>query len=228
MARPKRKEIDKLRTKVWYLHLESTLGKENAYQMDKYFESDTNRNWYKYRDGIRVPTHATLAFVERTCPGSREIFDSGPKKTQLWKALYSDYEVLWDVVDDYYPQYKDLRLKECLGLLQYMNFIDNDLIIPQYSCWIDYIEFAKDNRRNVVSKAISENLIYITPHQFACFIACWRFCVLVNYNLIHGEYLLGGIWSGLNGRVFGQSIDKLLNEYIEKVFLKSQSNKKIF
>lgn len=228
MARPKRKKIDQLRTKVWYEWLRDQLGLSTAYEMDDFFGSGTDRNWYKYRAGTRVPTHATLAAVERKCPGSRFVFEQGPNKVQLWVALAAPHIELWDVIDSTFPEYKEARNHGVLGIQQYGNFFERKLLPEEYKRGIDFIDYAKGLQRNAVYLAHTRGQITITPEIAASVIAFWRLSSLVFFNMLNVDYLLSGLMSVLHdGNVFGSRIDNHLWRYLNDNLREEYSVSKI-
>lgn len=216
MARPKRKSIDQLRTVIWYEWLRGGLGLSTAYEMDDFFGSGTDRNWYKYRAGTRVPTPATLAAVEKRCPGSRYVFEKGPGGVMLWEALAGPHTKLWRVIDVTFPEYQDARNKGVLGIMQYANFFDRQLLPEKYKSGMDFIEHAKGLQRNAVYLAYSRDEVEITPEIVASVIAFWRLCSLVMFNMVNADYLLTGVMEALfHGEVFGDDIDKPLWKYLK-------------
>ena len=212
MGRPTRKAIDKLRTSVWYEAVRIALGLRSAYQLDAHFGTGTDRNWYKYKAGTRVPTHATLAAVERAVAGSRAVFDIGPNGTVLWKALSGPHDQLWDVIDIVFPETATARVAVPLGLVQYQNFLDKLFIPPDLKLEIDYIEWQQGDQPNFIGLAYRHNLIAIAGDEIACAIAYWRLSKLVAYDMFFANYLLDGIELTFQD-VFGPEVGKLLLNY---------------
>lgn len=212
MGRPSRKPIDTLRTQVWYEEVRVILGLTTAYQMDERFGTGTDRNWYKYQRGSRIPTHATLAAVERVAPASRLVFDVGPSGIPIWKAFSAPYEQLWDVIDNAFPQYAEPRKIVPLGLLQYRNFLDKRFIPREAVCEIDYTEWQKGEQPNAITLARKRGLITISGADIACGIAYWRLSQLVTFDMLFANYLLGGLESAFPA-VFGEVVGCLLQDY---------------
>lgn len=215
MARPKRSDIDILRTKVWYEWIRTKLNLKTAYEMDLYFGSETDRNWYKYESGVRVPTHATLYFVESKCVGSRVIFDDGPNGSNLWRAISAPHSDLWSIVDIYFPAHVVDREAGILGLLQYANFLQNSLILEKYASNIDYLSHAKGLQRSFIEIALERNEISINYELASTVIAIWRLSALVIYNMLNADYLLGGLISAFNKAKINQdNFEQLIGEFL--------------
>jgi hypothetical protein len=212
MGRPSRKGIDSLRTQVWYEAVRIGLDLKSAYEMDDYFGTGTDRNWYKYKGGTRVPTHATLAAVERVVPNSRAVFDIGPLGVSLWKAFSAPHAELWDVIDEAFPQYAEPRKQLPLGLMQYRNFLDRRFIPPEAANEIDYVEWQQGDQPNAIMLAHQRDLITIRGADIACGVAYWRLSYLVAFDMLFANYLLGGLESAFPD-VFGNVIGRLLQDY---------------
>lgn len=215
MARPRRNKFDQLRTQVWYEFIRDQLGLNTAYEMDAYFGTGTDRNWYKYRAGTRVPTHATLAAVERVCLNSRSVFDKGPKGTLLWQAMAAPHVELWEVIDVMFPDMKEHRKFGLIGIAQYEFFFDTLLIPNQYKAELDYIANSKGLQANVIYLAYSKGQVSITSEVAASVIAFWRLASLVLFNMLMADYLLSGVTRVFShGQMFGPAIDDLICKYI--------------
>ncbi len=230
MGRPKRKEIDKLRTKIWYESIRKGLNLKNPYEMDAYFDSGTNRNWYKYKDGMRVPTHATLANVERKCPGSRAVFDTGPQDVKLWQALARPHNELWEVIDISFPNLQTPRKYGLLGIPQYANEFGKQLLPQKYHATIDFIEHGKGVQNNKVYLAHSKGEISLTPEIAVSVIAFWRLCSLVMFEMLKADYLLSGVKLAFyHEEIFGADIDnhlwKYLNDHLREEYHVAQNQK---
>lgn len=212
MGRPSRKAIDTLRTQVWYEAVRAGLDLKNPYEMDDHFGTGTDRNWYKYKAGTRVPTHATLSAVERAAPSSRAVFDVGPRGVSLWKAFSGPYEQLWDVIDDTFPQYAGPRKTVPLGLLQYRNFLEMRFISGDDAHKVDYMEWQQGDQPNVITLARQRDLITIDGADIACGIAYWRLSHLVAFDVSFANYLLDGLESAYIAE-FGEVTGVLLRDY---------------
>lgn len=215
MGRPSRKPIDTLRTQVWYEEVRSILGLTTAYQMDERFGTGTDRNWYKYQRGSRIPTHATLAAVERIAPTSRLVFEVGPEGVGLWLALFGPHDQLWGVIDAAFPEYEETRKAIPLGLLQYRNFLDKKFIPPYLSTRIDYVEWQQGDQPNAVMLGFLRNEISISIADTACAIAYWRLSNLVAFDMLFANYLLAGVESIFEA-IYGKTVSKMLLGYTRK------------
>ncbi|WP_146187149.1 hypothetical protein [Novimethylophilus kurashikiensis] len=179
--------------------------------MDDFFGSGTDRNWYKYRSGTRVPTHATLAAVEKRCAGSRAVFDLGPGGVMLWAALAAPHAKLWEVIDVIFPEQKEWRNRGLLGIQEYAIHFERKLLPENYKAEIDYIAHSKGEQRNAVYLAYSRGEVKITPEVVAGVIAFWRLCSLVIFNMLSADYLLSGMMHALyDGQIFAP---KLISAY---------------
>ncbi|MCB5207713.1 hypothetical protein [Methylovorus mays] len=191
------------------------MKKETAYEMDAEFGTGTDRHWYKYRAGTRVPTKATLAAVERVCPGSRSVFDQGPGGVRLWQALASPHIELWDLIDLSFPKLQELRRVGLAGIAQYAIEFERRLIPQQYKSKLDYIDHAKGLQRNAIYLAHTTEEISLTPEIAVSVIAFWRLCSLVLFNMLSADYLLSGVMAAMShGEIFGPEIDELLRKYL--------------
>lgn len=215
MPRPKRRKIDQLKTQVWYEVARAQLGKRTAYEMDAAFGTNTDRHWYKYRAGTRVPTAATLAAVERACPGSRSAFDQGPGGVKLWQALAKPHAELWELIDISFPELKEQRKIGLIGIAQYANEFDERLIPQKYKATLDFIAHGNGLQRNAIYLAHIKGEISLTPEIAMSVIAFWRLCSLVLFNMLSADYLLSGVMVALShGEIFGPEIDSLLWKYL--------------
>jgi hypothetical protein len=215
MPRPKRKKIDQLKTQVWYEAVRTQLERKTAYEMDAKFGTGTDRHWYKYRAGTRVPTAATLAAVERVCPGSRAVFDQGPGGVKLWQALAAPHSELWELIDLSIPEFQEQRKCGLIGIAQYAHEFDRRLIPQQYKSTLDFIAHATGLQKNAIYLAHAEEEISLTPEIVVSVIAFWRLCSLVLFNMLSADYLLSGVMVALShGEIFGPETDSLLWKYL--------------
>jgi len=229
MGRHSRKEIDKLRTMVWFEHVREDLGVDKVSKMndafnlrpDRHTKEPLNMHWYKYRSGARMPTIGSRAAIERRCPGSRQVFEVGPGGVLLWDALDAPHAKLWKVIDITFPEYKEQR-RIGMGLMQYKQFFNKLLLPADYHHGLDYIAHAKGLQRNAVQMAFSKGEISITPSIVASVIAYWRLSSLVMFDMYHADYLLCGVILALkNGEIFSSAMDKLILGYLEN-YLKEE------
>ncbi|WP_396587728.1 hypothetical protein [Bermanella sp. R86510] len=116
MGRPKRPDIDKIRTKIWFDRVRA-ISRKSAYALEKEFSkgqfkhshNETYRptQWYKYKSGQVSPSDRRLNEVEGHYPGTRVVFD----------------QLVWVLLGTEYPE--DILLKEGIGaanarLIQYI------------------------------------------------------------------------------------------------------------
>lgn len=215
MGRPSRKPIDTLRTQVWYEEVRSVLGLSTAYQLDERFDTGTDRNWYKYQRGSRVPTQATLAAVERVAPTSRLVFDVGPAGIEMWKALSAPHDQLWPIIGAVFPEHEEHRKSVPLGLTQYRQFLGSKFIPRYLSSRIDYVEWQRGDQRNAIALAYEREEISISLADTACAIAYWRLSNLVVVDSLFANYLLSGIESTFES-IYGKTVGQLLFAYTRK------------
>lgn len=221
MARPERSDFDKLRTKVWYEWIRQQLNLRTAYELDSHFGSGTSRNWYKYESGERVPTPATLYFVESKCVGSRLVFENGPSGSNLWNALSAPHSALWDIIDITFPQHITARNSGVLGLLQYTNFLEKKLILEKYALNLDYLQHAKGEQRNYIFLALENNELEINYELAATIIAIWRLSALVIYNMINADYLLDGLILAFhNSKINHDNFEQLIGYFLRNDLIK--------
>lgn len=230
MPRPKRSKINQLKTRIWYEVVRAQLGKNTAYEMDKEFGTGTDRHWYKYRAGTRVPTHATLAAVERKCPGSRSAFDHGPGGVKLWQALNAPHTELWELIDIWLPELQEQRTVGLAGIAQYADEFDRRLLPDEYKPTLDFIAHAKGLQRNAVYLAHTKSEIRLTPEIAVSVIAFWRLCSLVLFNMLSADYLLSGVMLAIHhGKIFGADIDnhlwKYLNDHLREEYPVAKNQK---
>jgi hypothetical protein len=76
-----------LKTRFWYAEVVRSAGARNPYGLNKVFDSEIDKVWYKYKAGDRNPTKATLNEVDARFNGTKEAFLSGPQ--QIFKIFES-------------------------------------------------------------------------------------------------------------------------------------------
>ena len=82
--------IDVLRAMTWYQFVQCSIGYVSNYELNKIFEGIQSK-WSLYKKGSQ-PTERLLELVESKVPGSRAVYEAGPKASKLWVALVSENE----------------------------------------------------------------------------------------------------------------------------------------
>lgn len=104
-GRPKDSKITKtekkIRTITWFKSVLIASNSENATQFarSKYADIDTERKLGNYAKGLNTPSETTLKLIEEQLPGTREIFDYGPRKSLLFHAMTEDIDHLIDYLE---------------------------------------------------------------------------------------------------------------------------------
>lgn len=78
VGRPKKTPFNKIRGQVWLRQLLLESGSSSPTQLDENLGTVTDKNWYRYQSGERIPDLKTRQFVQQAYPATAKYFDSGP------------------------------------------------------------------------------------------------------------------------------------------------------
>lgn len=110
-GRPKRSELEKIKTLAWMQGVMNISGMGSAYAVGIAFDAMQEKRFDKYRRGVISPNISTLNLVERRFAGTRRIYAEGPtQRAPLWPAIEGSLEDAWRSVVIYDHRFESMRL----------------------------------------------------------------------------------------------------------------------
>lgn len=102
VGRPKETKLKgiekKIRTIAWFKSVLTTSGAKNTNQLINLVDPNLEglRKLSNYSTGKNIPSRSTLKLIDNLFPSTQEVFDEGPCKSLLFKAMGGDIELLID------------------------------------------------------------------------------------------------------------------------------------
>jgi len=188
-----------------------------------------SREFKQYAFGKRTPSDDTIGEVEQFLPGTKAVFEIGPredgKAVPLWAALHGDTATVISIIEHFDAERIRPLMAESAPLHDIAVIAVDHLGVPEDEIHLAMLNGFPTDETNVIAAAYQKNTASVSLNLLTTLIALWRYGSTINSDIPFLGYVMFGlthraIYDLLDPWGLGKPVVAFLNDLINQAFYK--------